>query len=182
MLMVGEAPGYRGAARSGVALASIAILLDSWDDPWDAFGPSKGYIAPRNLSITKESTATMVWNGAATLLAPTPLPLTWNAVPFHPVGAGPDSNRSLRASEVACGGSWLERLMDLFPRSHPVALGNRASDALGSLGVEHLKVRHPSRGGKMQFLAGLGLAAAAWGSLPPEPVGLVARRTARQPR
>ena len=133
LLLVGEAPGYRGAAQSGVPLTSISVLVDSWDDPWDAFGSINGYLSPPRAIFHREATATMVWRGAARVLPSTPLPLTWNAMPFHPIGASVHSNRSLRKSEVESGRRWLEGLLELFPNSRPVALGHRAAEALSAV-------------------------------------------------
>jgi uracil-DNA glycosylase len=153
LLLVGEAPGYRGAAVSGVALTSTAILVEPWQNPWNAFGPKSGYVAHTGAG-TREATATMVWSGLASIFGDAPLPLTWNAVPFHP--SRPDgTNAPLPRKSVDLGKEWLERLLALFPESVPVALGERAHEALSSIGMEHAKVRHPSRGGKQMFLAGL---------------------------
>jgi len=155
ILLVGEAPGYRGAALSGVPLSSLAILTEAWNDPWSAFGPGAGYRAPKVVPYSREATATIVWSCLSTLLRSHPLPLTWNAVPFHPVGGSPNSNAPLAHADVPLGREWLERLIDLFPKTIPVAVGNRACDALRSLSVGHYVVRHPARGGKSDFSEGI---------------------------
>ena len=155
LLLVGEAPGYRGAAISGVALASVGILTERWDDPWSLFGPESEFEAPEPCPFSAEATATMVWTILAELLSQGPAPLTWNAVPFHPVGSTPHSNGSVRRRDVAIGRPWLERLLQLFPKANPVAVGVRASEALTELGIRHERVRHPSRGGKREFTRGL---------------------------
>ncbi len=155
VLLVGEAPGYRGAALSGVPLSSISTLTDPWGDPWGSFGPRVGYRVPSILPYRREATATVVWQSLAELFADTPLPLTWNAVPYHPWRGGVESNRTLPRTSLELGRPWLERLLDLFPNARPVAVGLRACEALCSIGAEHSRVRHPSRGGKEGFVSGL---------------------------
>ena len=155
ILLVGEAPGYRGAARSGVPFTSLAILTEDWGDPWDAFGAQSGYIEAIPPLFRREATATIVWRALATHAESCSLPVTWNSVPFHPAGPIPHSNSSLKSSSVAIGRSWLFEILELFPNVVPVAVGRRASEALMQLRVSHSSVRHPSRGGKAQFIAGL---------------------------
>lgn len=157
LLLVGEAPGYRGAAVSGVPLASLSVLTEDWSDPWQAFGPCSGYREPSDglPSFRREATATIVWEVLHEVLVDAPLPLTWNAVPFHPHGAREHSNRPLRRTDYATGLAWLERLLVIFPNVRPIAVGRAASNALQQLGVHHSAVRHPSRGGKLAFRAGL---------------------------
>ena len=155
-LLVGEAPGYRGAALSGVPFTSLSVLLEWSDDPWGAFG-HEGYRAPATIKppYQREATATMVWRVLGEELSSEPLPLTWNAVPFHPLGSSPDSNRPVRQREVRGGAQWIERFLSLFPRSRPLAVGRTASIALASIGVQHVPIRHPSRGGLRDFRRGI---------------------------
>lgn len=154
-LLVGEAPGYKGAAVSGVPFTSLSILTEHWADPWDSFGPDAGYRVPEQARFRREATATIIWQCLSETLPGQPLPLTWNAVPFHPTGATPDSNASLARGEIPLGRPWLERLLELFPNVVPAAVGLRACDALNALDIKHWCLRHPSRGGKAQFAKGL---------------------------
>jgi uracil-DNA glycosylase len=95
----------------------------------------------------------MVW---ATIAALEPLPLLWNAFPFHPFHPGdPDSNRAPSASELLLGQRYIARLLRLFPIERVVAIGNQAALSLTKLGIEHVKVRHPSQGGKNLFVEGM---------------------------
>lgn len=155
LMLVGEAPGYKGAAISGVALSSVSTLTEAWGDPWGAFGPLAGYKTPPSARHNREATATIVWTSLSRILQDIPLPLTWNAVPYHPIGISGSSNAPLAKRDVALGVPWLERLLELFPNSVPVAVGNRACDALKSLGISHHGIRHPARGGKASFTQGL---------------------------
>ena len=95
----------------------------------------------------------MVW---ATIRHIEPLPLLWNAFPFHPhVDGNPFSNRMPTAAELAIGERFIEWLLRLFPIARVAAIGNAASSSLTRLGVEHVKVRHPSQGGKRKFVEGM---------------------------
>ena len=155
LLLVGEAPGYRGGSVTGVPLCSSAILITDWKDPWRRFGPDSGFKVPKLARFSREATATMVWQALAELFFDWPCPLTWNAVPFEPHGCRADSNGSLKPNQIEIGRQWLEQIIQLFPESTPVAVGQRAADALLELGVEYYAVRHPSRGGKQAFMEGL---------------------------
>ena len=155
LLFVGEAPGYRGAALSGVAFSSLQILVSNWQDPWRSFGPEAGYEVPEAAKFYRESTATMVWEIFAEHLGSAPLPLTWNAVPFHPWRDQLDSNAPLRRKSVSIGRRWIEELLNLYPNAIPVAVGLRAHDALTTLGITHAALRHPSMGGKQRFAKGV---------------------------
>lgn len=155
ILLVGEAPGFRGAALSGVPLSSIATLTEPWDDPWGSFGPHVGYRVPSTVPYRSEATATMVWQSLSASFADISLPLTWNAVPYHPWRDRLQSNMALPRSSLDIGRPWLEKLFELFPNVRAVAVGVRACEALCRIGAEHSRVRHPSRGGKEAFVSGL---------------------------
>ena len=95
----------------------------------------------------------MVWG---TIRNIEPLPLLWNAFPFHPFVAGnPFSNRMPSPAELEIGSSFARRLIRLFGIERVAAIGNQASFMLTRLGVAHEKVRHPSQGGKTKFVAGM---------------------------
>ncbi len=158
MLLIGEAPGYRGAAVTGVPFCSLSILMEDWSDPWGAFGTASRFRACDGSSFWREATATMFWSCLAQVCGDEPMPLTWNAVPFHP-RANDLTNRSVLADELRHGVRWLEWLLELFPNVRPIAVGRVASEGLARLGLEHASVRHPSHGGRADFARGvLGLA------------------------
>ena len=95
----------------------------------------------------------MVWS---TIAAIEPLPLLWNAFPFHPFHADqPDSNRVPSAAELLLGQPFIEQLLRLFPIERIVAIGKQAALSLTRLGIAHDKVRHPSQGGKQLFVEGM---------------------------
>jgi uracil-DNA glycosylase len=126
LLLVAEAPGFRGARISGIPLTSERQLSGT--------GPS-------------EATATIVHRVLAELgLAQSVL--LWNVVPTHPhLPGNPASNRRPTRSEVEASRPFLAALA----RGRSVlAVGRLAESALGMTGI-----RHPSHGGAMAFRAGL---------------------------
>lgn len=126
ILLVGEAPGYRGTRVSGVPLTSERQLSGA--------GPA-------------EATATIVHRVLAEL-GLTDAVLLWNVVPTHPHRAGePRSNRPPTQSEIAAAAPFLH---ELARGRRMVAVGRVAEAALGGP-----YVRHPSRGGANSFRAGL---------------------------
>jgi uracil-DNA glycosylase len=157
MLLVGEAPSYRGGRLTGIAFVSETVLLagvDIQSHPGHILGSSHGYRrATPGPRLSTEASATMVWSTIRTI---DPLPMLWNAFPFHPFHRGtPDTNRMPDSGELALGRQFIEMLLDLFPISEIVAVGNHAAASMTKLGLEHTKIRHPSMGGKNEFVAGM---------------------------
>ena len=150
-LLVGEAPSHRGGRLTGIPFTSETLMLRGIDGH---LGSHRGYHkATPGPQRSTEASATMVW---ATIREIDPLPLLWNAFPFHPFDRGnPSSNRIPSIGELQIGQPFIERLFDLFPISCIVAVGNHAARSLTTLGIEHRKVRHPSQGGKRAFVEGM---------------------------
>jgi uracil-DNA glycosylase len=127
ILLVGEAPGYRGTRVSGIPLTSERQLTGD--------GPA-------------EATATVVHRTLAEL-GLTDRVLLWNVVPTHPHRAGePRSNRAPTREELAAGRLYVA---ELAPGRRVVAVGRLAHETLGGS-----YVRHPSHGGAEGFRTGLG--------------------------
>ncbi|MFA7248968.1 MAG: uracil-DNA glycosylase family protein [Dehalococcoidia bacterium] len=154
ILLVGEAPGHRGAALSGVPFTSLAILLGE-GDPWGAFGAAAGYVCPPGVPCTAEATARVVWDGLAEAFGDVDLPLTWNAVPAHPAGPTACSNSNVTVSQIALGRPWLEWILEFAPNARVVAAGRAGERALRGIGVSAPALRHPSHGGARVFRDGL---------------------------
>lgn len=150
ILLVGEAPGYQGCRMTGVPFTSESILLKGVSK-FNLFGKENGYKKTVELDkICTEPTATIVWE---TLVRCKSLPLLWNAFPFHPYKPGKIfSNRAPTKEEVEIGKEYLQHLIRLFQIKKVVAVGNKAQEALCLLCLEHQKIRHPARGGKMKFV------------------------------
>ncbi|WP_298816841.1 uracil-DNA glycosylase [Chloroflexus sp.] len=153
LLLVGEAPGYHGARRTGVPFTSEQILLAGVDPPGQ-FGAQRGFaLATTDGRISREQTATIVYRELAALNR---FAVGWNAFPLHPHQPGqPQSNRAPRRSELALGLPLLARVRALFPNCPVVAMGRIADQSLTHLGIDHIAVRHPAQGGAREFAAGL---------------------------
>ena len=126
LLLVAEAPGYRGTRVSGVPLTSERQLSGT--------GPA-------------EATATIVHRVLAELGLADDV-LLWNVVPTHPhVGGDPRTNRRPTRGDVEAS---LRFLAALARGRRAVPVGRLAHRVLGG---EY--VRHPSHGGARGFHDGL---------------------------
>lgn len=155
MLLIGEAVSYRGGRLTGIAFVSEAVMLGGVDTrSGPILGAGRGYRkATPGPKLSTEASATMVWG---TIREIEPLPLLWNAFPFHPFQPGnPLSNRAPSAAELLIGERFIARLLRLFAFEQIVAIGNSASLSLQRMRIEHTKVRHPSQGGKNLFVDGM---------------------------
>jgi len=110
ILLVGEAPGYRGARVSGIPFTSERQLTGS--------GPA-------------EATATIVHRVLAELRLADSV-LLWNVVPTHPGTAS--SNRPPTPAEVAAGAPFARELAE---GRRVVAVGRLAAAALDADYVRH---------------------------------------------
>ena len=147
LLLLGEAPGYRGCRVTGVPFTSESILLDEACS-LGLFGAGAGFRGGGG-RLQREASATAVWSALADLNR---LPLLWNAFPYHPHRPDePDSNRPPTAAELAMGREFVVLLLDLFAIERVIAVGNKAAVALEQWGVAAAKVRHPSHGGQTIF-------------------------------
>ena len=151
MILIGEAPSHRGGRLTGIAFTSESVMLSGLTGH---LGEERGYRkASPGPKRSTEASATMVWG---TIRAMHPLPLLWNAFPFHPFHHGrPLSNRMPLIGELRIGQRFIESLMTMFPIERVVAIGNHADRSLTMLNIPHTKVRHPSQGGKQAFVAGM---------------------------
>ncbi len=154
VMLIAEAPGYKGMRLTGVPFSSRAFVRDGLEGV-PILGTQNGYIAPGDEDNPgeREQTATIVWS---VLRHVKRLPVSWNSYPFHP--HRPDnllSNRKPRKPEIEIGRPFLLQMLEFFPVRTVVAVGNTADDTLSGLGIEHLKVRHPAQGGRNDFVVGL---------------------------
>jgi uracil-DNA glycosylase len=156
LLLVGEAVSHRGGRLTGIPFVSEAVMLSGVElaNGTCVLGSESGYRKADLLTrVSTEASATMVWG---TIRNIEPLPLLWNAFPFHPFVAGnPLSNRMPTPAELEIGAPFAMRLIRLFDIERVAAIGNQASFTLTGIGVVHEKVRHPSQGGKNKFVAGM---------------------------
>lgn len=153
VMLVGEAPGYRGCRLTGVPFTSEDLLMNNMKG-LELFGREKGYrLALEKEKLLKEATATMIWN---TLIEHDIMALSWNAFPFHPHKKDNNqSNRTPLKKELFLGQQPLVQMIEMFHIQTVVAVGNKAEESLTKLGVTSMKVRHPAQGGKNEFVQGI---------------------------
>jgi hypothetical protein len=161
VLLVGEAPGFRGMRITGVPFTNRTIL-EGPANRFGLFGPGKGYVLPPEAAgVAAEPTATVLWQ---VLEEVDFLPLLWSAFPWHPHQPGrPLSNRTPKPSETKLGTPFWQELAELFGISSIVAVGNVALHSLQRSGLEVPKIRHPAHGGRSGFKQGLERLLAAGG-------------------
>lgn len=148
ILLVGEAPGYRGCRITGIPFSS-GKLFETEQHPVLR-------IIQSNLTLNKieaENTASMVWRYLADKAV---TPLFWNAFPYHPHPKGqPDKNRAPTKVEIKQGKRYLKALADLYQPSLIAGIGRAGTDCSQQAFPEQpiTYIRHPSYGGKKEFIA-----------------------------
>ena len=146
MLLVGEAPGWRGCRFSGVPFTSEAQLC-AGELPFQGMKSSLGSKAYR------EASATIFWD---TMRPLHPGFFVWNALPLHLHQPGkPLSNRRPTQHELQAGAQILHQVVHLLKPRFVIAVGKSAGVALDLAGAEYLNVRHPSHGGARDFNKGI---------------------------
>lgn len=154
LILIGEAPGFRGGRFSGIAFTSERQLAgeDGRRLPWATSPPFQ--TTSRNPALWLEPSGSVVWDALGGEARGT---LLWNAFPWHPHGkAGALSNRTPERSLVAANLHVLEQLLAETGGAQVLAVGRTAQAALAALGVEAPALRHPAHGGAALFRRQLG--------------------------
>lgn len=148
IMMIGEAPGYKGCRLTGVPFTSEKVLATN------PFFCDQGFrFINEKDKLESEQSATIVWNELNALKEK---PLIWNIFPFHPFGnKGVYSNRTPNSKELDLGRKILETILGLFPVNKIIAIGRKPESRLLIMGINHVYVRHPANGGKSEFVQGL---------------------------
>lgn len=157
-IWIGRDLGYRGGRRTGVAFTdepNLKNVAASFGRPLNLCRATKG-------PVVAERTAAVIWRAICRL----PMPVfTWNVFPLHPHDPQDSlTNRCHSRSERAATRPILEQLIDILQPSKIVAIGKDAQFGLADLGINCLKVRHPSYGGITDFERGI---AEIYGIYPP---------------
>ncbi|MDE6548887.1 MAG: uracil-DNA glycosylase [Muribaculaceae bacterium] len=136
ILLVGEAPGYKGCKRSGIPFTSEYQILNN-----DFF---KGEFEVFNTDNPKcEKSAKVIWD---TIEKTRQFPLMWNIYPFHP-STRDGRNGKPNAKDVDMGKDILEKLLTMFNISCMYCIGRKSEYALKNHKLFKGYVRHPSHGG-----------------------------------
>lgn len=141
VLLLGEAPGWRGMTVTGVPFVS-AREVEADVVP--------GLELPAEPQAPWEASSRVVW---ATLKDwRGPLPLSWPVYPLHPFAAGnPHTNRTPRPAEVRGGAPVALELIRALDIETVVAVGRKAQGAIAAAGLEAPAIRHPAQGGAALF-------------------------------
>ncbi len=149
-MLVGEALGFKGGKLTGIPFSSGQVF-ERFDHPF-----LKQISNDITLSqIESENTATIVWEY---LTKRQITPLCWNAFPFHPHPKGyKHKNRAPNTKEIESGARYLKALQSIFQIDTIIGVGNKGSHCAKKAfpNKEILCVRHPSYGGKSDFIQGL---------------------------
>jgi hypothetical protein len=155
IVLIAEAPGYRGMRITGMPMVSRRILREGVSS-LGMFGLERGYQdvpEPGFEAVQSEQTSSILWGILPELGI---VPLVWGAFPFHPHQLGkPLTNRKPRAPEVKLGEPFVRDLLDIFAPQKVIAVGNVGYGLLTAMGIPCVKIRHPAQGGKNDFVAGL---------------------------
>ena len=141
VLLLGEAPGWRGMTVTGVPFVSAREA---------EAGVVPGLELPEHPQAPWEASSRVVW---ATLREwRGPVPLSWPVYPLHPFVAGtPHSNRTPRPAEVRAGAPVALELIRALGIETVVAVGRKAQGAIATAGLEAPAIRHPAQGGAVLF-------------------------------
>ncbi|KQR53411.1 hypothetical protein ASF88_00510 [Leifsonia sp. Leaf336] len=137
VLLLGEAPGWRGMTVTGVPFVSVREA-------------QAGLELPEHPQAPWEASSRVVW---ATLRDwRGPIPLSWPVYPLHPFVAGdPRTNRTPRPAEVRAGAPVALELIRALDIETVVAVGRKAQGAIAAAGVEAPAIRPPAQGGAALF-------------------------------
>lgn len=150
VLLVGEAPGYKGCKLTGIPFTSGKVF----ENPKHKL---LKFLKTRLIlsEIDSENTATIVWEY---LTRTKRTPLFWNSFPFHPHPKDNlDKNRAPTKEEITVGAVFLRELYDIFQPVAVAGIGIKGADCACRCFPEMdiNMVRHPSFGGKKDFIKGM---------------------------
>lgn len=150
ILLIGEAPGYRGCRLTGIPFTSGDVIRNSKHNIFKEIGSEIVLY-----QVISENTATILWDFLSMNKS---VPILWNAFPFHPHQSGiPESNRKPDSSEIKEGATYLKLIYDLFKPKKLCSLGRVGESILKEVFPEKTitYIRHPSHGGKKDFIKGI---------------------------
>jgi uracil-DNA glycosylase len=149
VLLLGEAPGYRGCRITGIPFTSGAVIEKSKHRIFQELGEKI-----KLERVEAEATASVFWEFIG---EDRHVPVLWNAFPFHPHLVNCETNRRPTRSELDEGKQYLYMVFRLFRPRRLVSLGRVGQAILGEAfpGQQIKYIRHPSHGGKNAFNRGM---------------------------
>ncbi len=150
VLLIGEALGFSGGRLTGLPFSSGELIMHS---DYEIF---KDLRSKMEIEVVEgERTASMIWE---TLSQYNTVPIFWNAFPFHPYQKRkPKSNRAPTQKELQEGRFYIEELVKIFEPKMIASIGRKGQSALQQIypDREVTYIRHPSYGGKRDFIEGI---------------------------
>lgn len=150
MLLVGEAPGYKGCRITGIPFTSGVLIREKQHQIFEKID--------QHIALEKEeseNSASFVWQ---TLSHTKHYPLFWNAFPFHPHPKGVQNrNRAPNKKELLEGADYLAELVEIFTPVTIAGIGRKGVSSVEKVfpGRDVFYIRHPSYGGKKDFIKGM---------------------------
>lgn len=156
LICLAEAAGYQGARYSGITFTSERLLNEGAIPRLGELLRPVDRITTREKPFSEPS-ATIVWRTLRRLGIEEET-VMWNSLPFHPHRPGePLSNRTPTDEELRFGLQFLELLTVHYAGVPVVAVGKKAEEAMGLIGLRPAAcVRHPANGGATKFNEQLG--------------------------
>jgi uracil-DNA glycosylase len=123
VLLVGEAPGYKGCRITWIPFTSGRVFQDVAHPMLQELRTKITLPA-----ITGESTATIVWNYLA---EKEKTPFFWNSFPFHPhCTDNPASNRAPTNTEIEFGSQILTDTVEMYKPDLIAGIGHKGIKAI----------------------------------------------------
>lgn len=153
ILLIGEAAGYRGCRMSGIPFTSGECILNR-----PTLNQLRIYLQYDSIAHFKEASSNAFYEFFGQNPEMFSKILMWNAFPFHPHKTGDQlSNRTPNGAELKIGMEFVKNLVSIMGIKNIVPVGLRAEKLCKSLSDHEIlpTIRHPSFGGKKEFISGM---------------------------
>lgn len=148
-LLIGEAPGYLGCRRTGIAFTDEHIISEIPK----IFNMDLQLGKATFRGKDRENSATWMWQELIGLVKP---PFLWNIIPFHPFEKGKElTNRTPITKDFELTEQITKYFLKNTSFERIFAIGKISQTYLKKLGFEVDYIRHPSYGGFADFRTGI---------------------------
>jgi uracil-DNA glycosylase len=153
---MGEASGYNGCRHSGIAFTSGKVIALN-----KLYEEIRDKLLFKGISSIKEYSTNIVYSLFNNHPKTFKQCVLFNCFPFHPHEFRiPESNRKPFSKEIKEGQEYIIKIIEIFASETIIAIGNVAFKSISNLikeerissNIQIHKVRHPSYGGKNDFL------------------------------